>query len=169
MRPSRLLAVGFVLSALLAPPAHAQKSDPLTGKRVRVTAPNFLDHRVTGVVSSFTAKGLVVEEEGTGTAYTMPLHAVARIDPFRGDGPASTAWYRGRLGGFVGAGLGLIAGAFVSQVSPHGFGTTVALSGAAGLAAGGLVGGVSGALRPAPRWSWVMNPWGYDPGLKPSR
>jgi hypothetical protein len=169
MRRLHTLAVAALLVAIGATASAAQaKPDRLSGTRVRVTAPNFLDHRITGTVTSFTADGLVVREEVTGTEYDLPLHSIARLDPFKGGSPRSTAWYRGRVGAFLGGGLGAIAGALIGKASPYPFGQTIALSAAVGLVGGGSVGAMAGALYPAERWGWAMSPWGYDRSLRPT-
>jgi hypothetical protein len=168
MRHFRTLAVAALLLAVGATSSAAQaKRDRLSGTRVRDTSPNYLDHRVTGTVTSFTADGLVVREEVTGTEYDLPLHGIARLDPFKGGSRRSTAWYRGRVGAFIGGGLGAIAGALIGKSSPYPFGQTIALSAAVGVVGGGAAGAISGAVSPAERWGWAMTPWGYDRDLKP--
>lgn len=166
---TRILSAATLAVVLIAAPAHAQeREDKLTGTRVRVTAPNFLDDRVTGEVTSFTHERLVIRAESTGRQYTLPLKAVSRLDPFKGDSPASTAWYRGRLGAFIGASLGAIIAPAIVKISDQSIGQAIAMSGATGLVTGATVGAVYGWRNPVERWSWVTNPWGYDPELRPS-
>lgn len=164
----RTLVVTAVAILLLAAPATAQqRSENLTGTRVRVTAPNFLDSRVTGTVTSFNHRRLVVTEEETGRRYTLPLKSVSRLEPFKGDSPASTAWYRGRWGAFLGASAGAILGPAIAKVTDMGMGQAVLAGGATGLVAGAAAGGVYGWRNPEERWSWIVRPWGYDPELRP--
>jgi hypothetical protein len=164
----RILSVATIAVVLLAAPAGAQqREDNLTGSRVRVTAPNFLEDRVTGTVTSFTHERLVIQSESTGRRYTLPLRAVSRLDPFRGDSPASTAWYRGRLGAFIGGSLGAILAPAIVKISDQSIGQAIAMSGVTGLVTGATVGAVYGWRNPEERWSWVMSPWGYDPKLRP--
>jgi hypothetical protein len=170
MKPIQTTALALALAALAPHATHGQEAtDGLTGTRVRVTAPHFAPHRVQGVVSTYTDARLEVTEEETGTVYSFPLRSVSRLDPFMGGGSGSTAWYRARLGGFLGGAVGLLAGAVAASMSESSRSpaATVALYGAGGLGAGALLGGVTGAAAPSERWGWVMNPWGYDPELRP--
>lgn len=170
MRIPRIAALAAVL---LASPALAQQgSDGLTGTRVRVTAPNFFPAPIRGTVTSYNHLGLTVLREDTtadsAVSVTVPLRAVARLDRFAGGSASSTAWYRGRLGAFVGAGLGLIAGPLSAKVTGRGVGQSAMLGGAVGLVSGFTVGAVIGAASPRERWTWSMQPWGYDASLRPA-
>jgi hypothetical protein len=166
MRPLRFAAALLALAA--AAPLQAQEPDDgLTGTRVRVTAPNFADDRVVGTVTVYNDQRLVLTEEETGEVYEFPLRAVARLDPFMGGSRGSTAWYRGRLGAFVGGAVGLIAGAGMGAAGDGDMVRSTLIGGAVGLGAGGVLGAVTGAAAPRERWGWVMSPWGYDPELRP--
>jgi hypothetical protein len=169
MSVHRHLAFAAALLALAAAvPASAQETaDRLTGTRVRVTAPNFAEQRVVGTVTAYTDQRLVVAEEGTGEVYEFPLRAVSRLDPFMGGSSGSTAWYRGRLGAFVGAALGLVGGAALGFTGDGDPLSTTLIGGGVGLGVGATVGALHGAALPRERWGWVMNPWGYDPELRP--
>jgi hypothetical protein len=169
----RIFGIAAMAAVLLASPALAQQgSDGLTGTRVRVTAPNFFPAPVRGTVTSYTQQGLTVAREDTtadsaAVTITVPLRAVSRLDRFAGGSASSTAWYRGRLGAFVGAGLGLIAGPLSAKVTGKGVGESAILGGALGLTSGFVVGAVIGAAAPRERWTWAMQPWGYDASLRP--
>lgn len=169
MHPLRSSSAALLLAlAAAALPLHAQQPDDgMTGRRVRVTAPNFAPHRVVGTVTAYTDQRLVVAEDGTGEVFEFPLRSVQRLDPFMGGGSGSTAWYRGRLGAFVGGAIGLIAGAAVGSAGDGGMVGPTLIGGAIGVGVGGTVGAVHGAVFPRERWGWVMGPWGYDPELRP--
>jgi hypothetical protein len=163
-----IAAAAAVLALAAALPAHAQQPDDgLTGKRVRVTAPNFADQRVVGTVTAYTDQRLVVTEDETGEVFEFPLRAVSRLDPFMGGSSGSTAWYRGRLGAFIGSALGLVGGAALGFTGDGDPLRSTLIGGAVGLGAGATAGALHGAAFPRERWGWVMNPWGYDPELRP--
>lgn len=167
MRIHKLAALAAFL--LVSPVAAQQASDGLSGTRVRVTAPNFIPATVTGTVASYTTQGIVVVDELTGDSIRLPLRSVSRLDEFAGGTAASTAWYRGRLGAFIGAGLGLVAGPVLSKVNDMDMVQSTLISGAIGLGTGFTVGAVWGASSPRERWKWTMQPWGYDPTLRPAQ
>lgn len=154
-------------AALFALPAAAQQtSDGLTGTRVRVTAPNFLPAPLQGTVTSYRQEGLTVAGE-SGDTVLLPLRAISRLDKFAGGSAGSTAWYRGRWGAFIGAGLGLVSAPLIAKATDRSMGESAIMGGAIGLGAGFTVGAVLGAASPRERWTWTMQPWGYDPGLRP--
>lgn len=164
----RIIGLAALAAFLLAAPAAAQQaSDGLTGTRVRVTAPNFLPAPLQGTVTSYRQDGLGVVGEESGDTVLLPLRAISRLDKFAGGSAGSSAWYRGRMGAFIGAGLGLIAGPLLAKVTDRGMGESALIGGAAGLGAGFAVGAVIGAATPRDRWTWTMQPWGYDPTLRP--
>lgn len=165
----RKITLAALAAFLLAAPAAGQNggSDGLTGTRVRVTAPQFLPERLTGTVLAYTREGLLVRDEASGDSVRLPLRAVSRLDKFAGGSAASTAWYRGRVGAFVGGGLGAIAGPLLARVTGKGMGESALLGGAIGLGTGFTVGAVYGAASPRERWTWTLQPWGYDPALRP--
>lgn len=169
MHPLRSTAAALLLAlAASAHSLHAQQPDDgMTGRRVRVTAPNFAPHPVVGTVTAYTDQRLVVAEEGTGEVYEFPLRSVQRLDPFMGGSGGSTAWYRGRIGAFVGGALGAIAGAAIGSAGDGEMVRTTLIGGAVGLGVGGAMGAVHGAAFPRERWGWVVGPWGYDPELRP--
>lgn len=165
----RSLCIAAVAAFLLAAPVAAQQaSDGLTGTRVRVTAPQFLPAPLTGTVTAYRQEGLSVLGETSGDTVLLPLRAISRLDRFAGGSAGSTAWYRGRMGAFIGAGLGLIAGPLLAKVTDRGMGESALMGGAAGLGAGFTVGALYGAASPRERWTWTMQPWGYDPTLRPT-
>lgn len=166
----RTLTLAALAALLLAAPAAAQErpDDGLSGTRVRVTAPNFLPAPVTGTVASYTQGGIVVVDEFSGDSILLPLRAVSRLDEFAGGSAASTAWYRGRAGAFIGGGLGLIAGAALAKTVDREIVESTLLGGAIGLGTGFTVGALYGAAAPRERWKWTIQPWGYDPNLRPS-
>lgn len=166
MRIPMLAALAAFLVSM--PAAAQQQSDGLSGTRVRVTAPNFIPAPVTGTVTSYTQQGIVVVDEVTGDSVRLPLRSVARLDKFAGGSAASTAWYRGRMGAFIGAGLGLIAGPLLAKVVDKEMGEMAFIGGGAGLVTGFTVGAIAGAATPRERWSWVIQPWGYGAGLRPT-
>lgn len=163
----RTLTLAALAALLIATPAAAQQSDGLSGSRVRVTAPNFIPAPVTGTVASYTQQGIVVVDEVTGDSIRLPLRSVSRLDEFAGGTAASTAWYRGRIGAFIGAGLGLIAGPVLTQVTGGDMVQNTLVGGAVGMTGGFVVGAITGAAAPRERWKWTMQPWGYDPNLRP--
>ncbi|HEX2208316.1 MAG TPA: hypothetical protein VHG93_11590 [Longimicrobium sp.] len=165
----RILAFAALAAFLIAAPAAAQrKSDGLSGTRVRVTAPNYIPVPVTGTVTSYTQEGIVVTDELTGDSILLPLHSVSRLDRFAGGSAASTAWYRGRLGAFLGAGLGLIVGPVSSKLTGKDMVESTLIGGAIGLTSGFAVGAIAGAASPRERWTWTLQPWGYDASLRPA-
>lgn len=165
----RIRMLAALAAFLVSVPAIAQQqADGLSGTRVRVTSPNFIPEPVTGTVSSYTQAGIVVVDEATGDSIRLPLRSVSRLDKFAGGSAASTAWYRGRVGAFIGAGLGLIAGPLLAKVVDKEMGEMAIIGGGAGLVSGFTVGAIVGAAAPRERWSWVMQPWGYDPALRPT-
>lgn len=166
MRISMLAALAAFLVSV--PAAAQQQSDGLSGTRVRVTSPNFIPEPVTGTVSSYTQQGIVVVDEVTGDSILLPLRSVSRLDKFAGGSAASTAWYRGRVGAFIGAGLGLIAGPVLAKVVDKEMGEMAFIGGGVGLVSGFTIGAIVGAAAPRERWSWVIQPWGYDPTLRPA-
>jgi hypothetical protein len=177
-RPPYTLAVRLSTAAALAlltgivapaPLASQAATDGLTGSRVRVTAPNFADHRVVGVVSRYTDTRLEVTEEATDSVYVFPLRAISRLDPYKGGSAGSTAGYRASFGAFLGGALGLLGGAVLASVGDgeRNAAVTVVLGGAAGAGGGAALGALTGAAFPSERWGWVMSPWGYDPALRP--
>lgn len=162
-----------MLSALAAlllsvPAAAQQPSDGLTGTRVRVTAPQFIPAPVTGNITSYTQQGIVVVDELTGDSIRLPLRSVSRLDKFAGSSAASTAWYRGRVGAFIGAGLGLIVGPVSSKLTKKDMAESTLLGGAIGLTSGFTLGAIIGAASPRERWTWTIQPWGYDSSLRPA-
>jgi len=159
-----------VLAAFLVsvPAAAQQRSDGLSGTRVRVTSPNFLPAPVTGTITSYTEQGIVVVDELTGDSILLPLRSVTRLDKFAGGSAASTAWYRGRMGAFIGAGLGLVGGPLVAKVVDRDLGEMALLGGVSGLVTGFTVGAIAGAAAPRERWTWTIRPWGYDATLRPA-
>jgi hypothetical protein len=168
-----ILGIAALAAVLLASPALAQQgTDGLTGTRVRVTAPNFFPVPIRGTVTSYNQYGLTVAREDTTAdsivSVTVPLRAVTRLDRFAGGSAGATAWYRGRLGAFIGAGLGLIAGPLSAKATGRGVGESALLGGAAGLVSGFTLGAIIGAASPHERWKWAMQPWGYDPSLRPA-
>jgi hypothetical protein len=165
----RSIIATLLLSLAAAVPAEAQRRDELTGKLVRVTAPNFADHVVTGTVTTYTEEGIAVTEQGTGAEHHFPLRSVQRIDIFRGTGAAAAAPRRARSYGFVGFALGVLAGPVLAIVTDHDFATTTALSAAGGLAGGLALGALSGTAHPTEQWTWNVRPWGYDPNLRPAQ
>jgi hypothetical protein len=166
MRIPMLAALAAFLVSV--PAAAQQQSDGLSGTRVRVTSPNFIPAPVTGTVSSYSQAGIVVVDEVTGDSIRLPLHSVSRLDKFAGGSAASTAWYRGRVGAFVGAGLGLIAGPLLAKVVDKEMGEMAFIGGGAGLVSGFTLGAIVGAAAPRERWSWIIQPWGYDATLRPA-
>lgn len=166
MRIPMLAALAAFLVSV--PAAAQQQSDGLSGTRVRVTSPNFIPEPVTGVVSSYSQAGIVVVDEVTGDSIRLPLRSVSRLDKFAGGSATSTAWYRGRVGAFVGAGLGLIAGPLLAKVVDREMGEMAFIGGGAGLVSGFTVGALVGAAAPRERWSWIIQPWGYDATLHPA-
>ena len=149
-------------------PAAAPVRDGLSGTRVRVTAPNFLSAPLQGTVTSYRQEGLSVASEATGDTVLLPLRAISRLDKYAGGSAASTAWYRGRLGAFIGAGLGLVVGPATAKLTDRGMGESALLGGAIGLGTGFTVGALLGASSPRDRWTWTMQPWGYDATLRPT-
>jgi hypothetical protein len=165
----RIVTLAAAALLLAAPAAAQQAADGLTGTRVRVTAPNFLPAPLQGTVTSYTQQGLgVVGDTGADTVL-LPLRAISRLDRFAGGSASSTAWYRGRMGGFIGAGLGLIAGPLLAKVTDRGMGESALIGGGVGLATGFTVGAIWGASSPRERWTWTMQPWGYDATLRPAQ
>jgi hypothetical protein len=167
MRILPLAALGVLA---LAAPAAAQQTpdDGLSGTRVRVTSPNFLPSTVTGTVSSYTQQGIVVVDEFSGDSILLPLRSVSRLDTYAGGTAAGSAWYRGRVGAFIGAGMGLIAGPLLAKTMDKDMVEATLLGGAIGLGAGFTVGAIYGAATPRERWRWIIQPWGYDPTLRPT-
>ncbi|HEX5871484.1 MAG TPA: hypothetical protein VFY65_13755 [Longimicrobium sp.] len=166
MRIPMLAALAAFL--LSVPAAAQQRADGLSGTRVRVTSPNFIPAPVTGTITSYTQRGIVVVDEVTGDSILLPLRSVTRLDKFAGNSAASTAWYRGRVGAFVGAGLGLIAGPLLAKVVDKDMGEMAFIGGGAGLVSGFAVGAIAGAAAPRERWTWTIQPWGYDATLRPA-
>lgn len=166
MRRFLLTLLGLALVAG-AHPAAAQRRDHLSGKLVRVTAPNFADHVVTGTVTAYTTEGVRVAEQGSGTEYLFPLRSVQRLDIFRGGGAGATASRRARSFGFIGLALGALAGPVLAIVTDREMATTTLLTAGAGALGGAAVGAASAAARPTEQWSWTVHPWGYDPDLRP--
>lgn len=164
----RIPLLAAIAAILLSVPAAAQQSDGLSGTRVRVTSPNFIPAPVTGTVRSYTQQGIVVVDEVTGDSVFLPLRSVSRLDKFAGGSAASTAWYRGRVGAFIGAGLGLIAGPLLAKVVDKEMVEMAFIGGGAGLVSGFTVGALTGAAAPRERWTWVIQPWGYDATLRPA-
>jgi hypothetical protein len=165
----RIAMLAALAAFLIVPPATAQQaSDGLSGTRVRVTAPNFIPAPVTGTVASYTQQGIVVVDELTGDSVRLPLRSVSRLDEFAGGTAASTAWYRGRMGAFIGAGLGLVAGPVLSKVIGGDMAENTLFGGAVGMTGGFALGAVTGAAAPRERWKWTMQPWGYDSTLRPA-
>lgn len=166
----RILPLAAVAALVLAAPAAAQQApdDGLSGTRVRVTAPNFLPSPVTGTVASYNQAGIVVVDEFSGDSIVLPLRSVSRLETFAGGSAASSAWYLGRVGAFIGGGLGLIAGPLLAKTAGKDMVEATLLGGAIGLGTGFTVGAVYGAAAPRERWKWVIHPWGYDPNLRPS-
>jgi hypothetical protein len=176
----RIFALAALAAFMIAAPAAAQQtdtvaapaaarrpSDGLTGTRVRVTAPNFIPAPMTGTVTSYTQQGLTVRDEATGDSVFLPLRSVSRLDEFAGGSAAGTAWYRGRIGAFIGAGLGLIAGPLLAKVVDKEPGEMAFIGGGVGLVSGFALGAITGAAAPRERWKWVIQPWGYDSTLRP--
>src|SRR5829696_923631 len=130
MRIPMLAAIAAFLISV--PAAAQQQSDGLSGTRVRVTSPNFIPAPVTGTVTSYTQQGIVVVDELTGDSLLLPLRSVTRLDRFAGGSAASTAWYRGRMGAFIGAGLGLVGGPLVARVVDREMGEMAFIGGGAG-------------------------------------
>jgi hypothetical protein len=163
----RILALAALAAFLLTTPAAAQqRSDGLTGTRVRVTAPNFIPAPVTGTITAYTREGITLTDELTGDTIVLPLRSVLRLDEFAGSSAASTAWYRGRMGAFIGAGLGLIVGPVSAKLTDKGMGESALLGGAIGMGTGFVVGALWGAATPRERWKWTLQPWGYDSSLR---
>ena len=163
----RIFALAAAALLLAAPAVAQQAADGLTGTRVRVTAPNFLRVPLTGTVTSYRQDGLTVAAEATGDTVLLPLRAISRLDKFAGGSAGSSAWYRGRVGAFIGAGLGLVAGPLTAKLTDRGMGESALIGGAVGLGGGFALGAAMGAASPRERWTWTMQPWGYDPNLRP--
>lgn len=184
--PSRTMRINALAAAaafLIAMPAAAQETatqpadvptaaaprvnDGLTGTRVRVTAPNYLPEVLQGTVTSYRQDGLSVASEATGDTVLLPLRAISRLDKYAGGSRGSTAWYRGRWGAFLGAGLGLVAAPLTARLTDREMGESAMIGGAIGLGTGFALGAAMGAGAPRERWTWTMQPWGYDPTLRP--
>lgn len=164
----RILALAAVAALLASAPAAAQQAnDGLSGTRVRVTAPNYLPEILQGTVTSYRQEGLSVVSEATGDTVLLPLRSISRLDKFAGGSAGSTAWYRGRWGAFLGAGLGLVTAPLTAKLTDRDMGESAMIGGAIGLGAGFTIGAVMGAASPRERWTWTMQPWGYDPNLRP--
>ena len=163
----RILTIAALAACLLASPVAAQRSDGLTGTRVRVTAPNFVPAPVTGMVTSYTQQGITLTDELTGDTLVLPLRSVLRLDEFAGGSAASTAWYRGRMGAFIGAGLGLVVGPVSAKLTDRGMGESALLGGAVGAGAGFVVGALWGAATPRERWKWTCSPGATTPPCAP--
>lgn len=163
----RIFPLALAALLLAAPAAAQEASDGLTGTRVRVTAPYFLPAPLQGTVVSYTQQGLGVLGEEGGDTVLLPLRAISRLDKFAGGSAGSTAWYRGRVGAFIGAGLGLVAGPLLAKVTDRAMGQSVLIGGAVGLGAGFTIGAAWGAASPRERWTWTIQPWGYDASLRP--
>jgi hypothetical protein len=158
-------AVPAPAASTAAPAPRA--NDGLTGTRVRVTAPNFLSAPVTGIVTAYRQEGLAVATEGTADTVMLPLRSISRLDKFAGGSRGSTAWYRGRWGAFIGAGLGLVVGPATAKLTDREMGESAMLGGAIGLGSGFVIGALTGAAAPRERWTWTLQPWGYDSTLRP--
>jgi hypothetical protein len=164
----RTLTLAAAAAFILAVPATAQQAaDGLTGTRVRVTAPNFLPAPVTGIVTAYREEGLSVATEGTADTVLLPLRSISRLDKYAGGSRGSTAWYRGRWGAFIGGGLGLVSMPLIAKVTDLSMGESAAVGGAIGMGTGLTIGLAWGASSPRERWTWTMQPWGYDPSLHP--
>lgn len=163
----RSMAV-LAMAAAMAGSAAAQQRDELTGKLVRITAPNFANHQVIGTVTVYAQEGLTVTERGTDSTYHFPLRSVQRIDIFRGSGAGAAAPRRARTGAFLGLALGALAGPVISIVTDSDMAITTAATAGGGLLIGAALGGVAGAAAPSEQWTWNVAPWGYDPNLRPA-
>ena len=152
-------------SVTAAPTPRA--NDGLTGTRVRVTSPNFLPAPVTGIVTAYRQEGLAIATEGTADTVMLPLRSISRLDKFAGGSRGSTAWYRGRWGAFIGAGLGLIAGPATAQLTDRDMGESAILGSAIGLGSGFAIGALTGAAAPRERWTWTLQPLGLRPRPAP--
>lgn len=164
---TRISILALAAALLLAPRAEAQRRDPLVGREVRVTAPNFAPEPVRGTVTAFDHQGLHVAVDSAGTQRLFPVRSVQRIDILQGRGRGATALRRARFYGFVGGALGAVAAPLVSRHLDMEIGTGVAVLGGGGALAGITLGVLSGNAAPREQWSWQISPWGYDRNLKP--
>ena len=166
----RLSILALAAALVLAPAtrAEAQGRDPLVGREVRVTAPNFAPAPVRGTVTAFDHLGLHVAVDSAGTQRLFPVRSVQRIDILQGRGRGTTAMRRARFYGFLGAALGAVAAPLVARELDMSIGTGVAVLGGAGALAGVTLGVVSGNVSPSEQWSWQVSPWGYDRTLQPA-
>jgi hypothetical protein len=163
-----LLAAAAAIALFPAARAEAQHREPLVGREVRVTAPNFAEGPVRGTVTRFDHEGVHVAVDSAGTERHFPVRSVQRIDILQGRGRKATALRRMRLFGFLGAGLGAVAAPLVAGDLDLSIGAGVALFGGAGAVLGGTAGIISGNVSPSEQWSWQISPWGYDRTLKPA-
>ena len=156
---TRLLTLATIAALLVSTPVVAQEAnDGLTGARVRVTAPNFLPAILQGTVTSYRQDGLSVASEATGDTVVLPLRAIQRLDTFAGGSAGSTAWFQGRIGAFIGLGLGLVATPLTAKLTDREMGESALLGGAIGLGTGFTLGAVLGAAAPRERWTWTVQP-----------
>jgi hypothetical protein len=169
MRLVRFLTSALLVAVLATPSAAQRRAADLNGKLVRVTAPNFADHVVVGTVTSYTQEGLGVTEQGSGTERLFPLRSIERLDIFRGGDARAAAPRRARGYGFIGFGLGALAGPVLAITTDSDMVTSTLATSAGGLALGLAVGALSGTAHPTEQWSWNLRPWGYDPSLRPAQ
>lgn len=123
------------------------------GARVRVTAVEEGAARVTGSLVYIDPDSLVVRSRGESPALSLPFTRVEMLEVSRGrDGRAGAR--RGVTWGvYLGAGIGVIAGALSASGTPADPAESALLGAVGGAVLGGGAGAAVGAVFPPERWA----------------
>lgn len=158
-RTMRRILTAALLLAAAATGAAAQHRTLEPGDRVRVVAPTLHRGPLRGEVVRYVADSLAVRESGGDSVYVLPLAQIRALARNEGMQRGRSVRSGLRVGAFLGAAVGLIAGPFMAkQGEEDAFVRNTALSGAAGTLAGAGLGALAGSLFAGDHWQRFRMP-----------
>ena len=152
----RILTAALLLAAA-ATGAAAQHRTLEPGDRVRVVAPTFHRGPLRGEVVRYVTDSLAVRESGGDSVYVLPLTQIRGLARNEGMQRGRSVRSGLRVGAFLGAAVGLIAGPFLAREEDT-FVRNTALSGAVGTLTGAGLGALGGSLFAGDQWQRFRMP-----------
>jgi hypothetical protein len=158
--PIRLLPLVFALLALAAPAAAQPDARRIVpGDEVRVRAPSAAPGVLRGEVLQYRGNTLALRQAGTGREFAIHVDSVRGMALNLGFDRRRSTLRGARLGLFLGAAAGGVAGPFVAmEGTDDDFGTTAALVFAGGALAGTGLGALGGAVFARDHWQSFSMP-----------
>lgn len=152
--PIRCLPFVFVLLAFAAPAAAQPAARGIgPGDEVRVRAPSAGPEVIRGEVLLYQGDTLALRQAGTGREFAIHVDSIRGMALNLGFDRRRSTIRGARLGLFLGAAVGGVAGPFVAmEGTEEDFGTTSALVFAGGALAGTGLGALGGAVFARDYW-----------------